>query len=84
MNENTQTFFTVTPQVGTTREDMLDPDFWELVAKRLSRGVEIRATPKDGKWYGHYVVLYADDVQAKLVELLFWDLDSTGAVIYTP
>lgn len=72
LTESAQVFNTVTPPVGTTREDMLQPIFWSHVASRLRPMTEIRAMPKDGAWYGLYLVLYADRTQAKVKELGFW------------
>ena len=79
LTESVQMFITVTPAVGTTREDMLKPVYWTHVARRLKALSEIRAMPKDGKWYGIYLVLYADQSQAKLKELAFYDLEKMEA-----
>ncbi len=75
LTESVQMFITVTPPIGTTREDMLKPIFWTHVARRLKAFSEVRAMPRDGKWYGIYLVLYADQSQAKLKELSFHVLD---------
>ena len=76
LTESLQIFYTVTPPTGTTREDMLKPIFWSHVARRLRPLAEIRAIPKDGKWYGVYLVLYSDHLQAKLKELSFHNLEA--------
>src|SRR3990167_6885087 len=75
LTESLQIFYTATPPVGTTREDMLNPIFWSHVARKLKSLTEIRAMPKDGLWYGVYLVLYADQQQAKLKELSFHSLE---------
>ena len=75
LTESVQMFITVTPPVGTSREDMLKPIFWSHVARRMRALSEIRAMPKDGRWYGVYLVLYADQSQAQVKELSFHDLD---------
>ena len=76
LTESLQIFYTATPPVGTTREDMLKPIFWSHVARKLKPLTEIRAIPKDGKWYGVYLVLYADQVSAQLKELSFHSLET--------
>ena len=76
LTESVQMMITVTPPVGTKREEMLDPVFWAHVARRMKPMTEIRAMPKDGAWYGIYLVIYADYLQAKIKELGFWDLDT--------
>ena len=78
LTEAAQVFNTVTPPAGTTREDMLRPLFWAHVAKNLRPLTEVRAMPKDGSWYGLYLVLYADRTQAKVKELGFWSLDESA------
>ena len=74
--QSLQVIYTATPPVGTTREDMLKPIFWSHVARKLKPMFEIWAMPKDGAWYGKWLVLYADNVQAKLKELQFYSLDT--------
>jgi len=76
LTESVQMFVTITPPVGTTREDILKPIFWTHVARRLKSLTEVRAMPKDGRWYGIYLVLYADQFQAQVKELAFYDLDT--------
>ena len=77
LTESLQMFITVTPQVGTTREDMLKPIFWSHVARRLKPMAEIRALPKDGNWYGVYLVTYSDNIQAQLKELAYYPLENS-------
>lgn len=76
LTESVQMMITVTPPVGTKREEMLEPIFWSHVARRMKPMTEIRAMPRDGAWYGIYLVIYADHLQAKLKEIGFWDLDT--------
>ena len=76
LTQSLQIFYTATPPVGTTREDMLKPIFWSHVARKLRPMSEIRAMPKGGEWYGIYLVLYADQTQAQLKELEFYTLDT--------
>lgn len=76
LTESMQIFYTACPQVGTKREDLLKPIFWAHVAKKLRPMSEIRVMPKDGAWYGVYLVVYSDQVQAKVKELAFHQLSS--------
>ena len=78
LTESVQMFITVTPPVGTTREDMLTPSFWTHVARRMKPMSEVRAMPRDGNWYGVYLVIYADQSHARVKELSFHDLDSVA------
>lgn len=75
LTESVQPFITITPPVGTSREDILAPIFWSHVARRMKPMSEIRALPKDGAWYGIYLVLYADNISARVVELEFYQLE---------
>ncbi len=74
--EHRQPFHTVTAPVGTTREDVLKPEFWNHVAKRIGPMAEIRIMPKDGAWYGVYLVTYADKIRVRVHELSFHNLDA--------
>lgn len=78
LTESVQMFITVTPPVGTTREDMLTPSFWTHVARRMKPMSEVRAMPRDGNWYGVYLVIYADQSHARVKELSFHVLDSVA------
>ena len=73
--QSIQAIYTATPPVGTTREDMMQPIFWSHVARKLKPMFEIWAMPKDGAWYGKWLVIYADSTQAKLKELDFYSLE---------
>ena len=73
--QSVQAIYTATPPVGTTREDMMKPIFWSHVARKLKPMFEIWAMPKDGAWYGKWLVVYADSIQAKLKELHFYPLE---------
>ena len=64
--ESVQSVWMVTPPNGTTRDTMLPPIFWAHVARKLRPMAMIWACPKDGTWYGQYLVLYADEHQAKV------------------
>ena len=78
LTESVQASYTAMPQVGTTREDVLKPAFWVHVAKYLKPMTEIRVLPKDGSWYGRYLVLYVDSIQARVKELEFHVLEEVA------
>lgn len=69
LTESMQQMMTAIPPAGTTREDLLNPVFWTHVAKRLETMAEIRVMPKDGAWYGTYLVTFCDKVQVHVQEL---------------
>lgn len=73
--EFTQSFYTACVAEGFTRDEMLNPLVWVHVAKQLRAMDEIRAYPKDGAWYGRYLVLFADPVRVVVKELEFHKLD---------
>jgi len=74
ITESMQPFYTAVPPAGTTREDLKNPMFWSHVAKRLRTMSEIRVMPKDGSWYGVYLVTFCDEIQVKVHELDFHKL----------
>ena len=85
LSESMQMFMTAIPPAGTTKEDLLNPVFWSHVAKRLEPMTEIRVMPKDGAWYGTYLVVYSDHVQVQVQELThhkLGEIKSGGADLY--
>ena len=75
LTEHTQNLYTVKAPVGTTREEVLESVFWGHVARKLSPMSEIRIMPKDGAWYGVYLVLYADNLNVSIKELQHYILE---------
>ena len=75
--QSVQAIYTATPPVGTTKEDMMNPIFWSHVVRKLKPMFEIWAMPKDGAWYGKWLVIFADanNFQVKLKELAFYPLE---------
>lgn len=85
LTEYVQEFHTATPAVGTTREDVMNPVFWSNVARYIKPLAKIHVMPKDGAWYGEYLVLYSDNLHVKLHELCYHELDAakeSGADVY--
>jgi len=75
LTEEIQSMYTIHPPVGTQPEDVMQPIFWAHVARKLRPMAEIRVMPKDGTWYGIYLVLYADDNSANVQELAIYPID---------
>lgn len=64
------------PAEGTTREDVLNPVFWSHVAKGVRSPAMFHILPKDGAWYGRFLVVFCDALRIKLVELEYRVLDA--------
>lgn len=79
LTEEIQSMYTIHPPVGTQPEDVMQPIFWAHVAKRLRPMAEIRVMPKDGTWYGVFLVIYADDHSATVKELSLTPVDVSEA-----
>src|SRR3990167_8347282 len=79
LSETVQLFYTPHPAEGTTREDLMEPVFWSHVAKSIRSAAEIRVIPKDGAWYGRYLVIFADNLNVRLKELEYHVLDEVPA-----
>lgn len=69
ITEAKQAFFTAIAAEGTTPKEVLNPVFWKHVAKRLSTMAEVRVMPRDGSWYGVYLVTFCDKLQVHVQEL---------------
>lgn len=57
------------PPAGTPFENVLKPEFWANVARRMKMGDKIIVMPRDGAWYG---------------ELLVWDAGQNWAHVSGP
>jgi hypothetical protein len=61
--------FRVTPPAGTTLEEMLAPDYWAHVARRMTPYDVIEVVPEDGSFYARLFVLNSDTLWAKVAVL---------------
>lgn len=52
-----------------TIKDLLEPAYWQHVARNLRRGDHIEALADDGSWYAELLVVDAGPVYAKCVTL---------------
>ena len=64
-----RTIYQVKPEISVTVKDLLEPDYWAHVAKRLRAGDRIEAIPDDRHYYAEFFVLAASTNWAKLVLL---------------
>lgn len=68
--------------------DVLEPDFWKHVARRVVTTDRIEAWAKDGTWMGEYVVLFKTEHELRLFEIARRELptgkvDTSAAVYFT-
>lgn len=61
-------------EMGTTRADLLKPEYWSHVAERITPWSEITVRAEDGTFYAKYLVLDCGRGWAKLQELNWWNL----------
>lgn len=73
--ESVQQLWLCTPPPGTSPDDVLTPTFWVHVARKLRVMAKVAVMPKDGKWYGEYLVTYVNGLEAKVDSLLFKKLE---------
>lgn len=60
----------VTPEEGTTLEEVLAPDYWAHVAGRMHVGDKVEIFPDGGAYYAECLVVSCSRLHAKLVVLL--------------
>lgn len=79
----------VTPENGTTLEEVLAPEYWVHVARQMRAGSKIEVLAQDGSYYAELLVLSTENLSAK-VDLLFSkvyektsvaDIESDGHII---
>lgn len=73
--EHAQVGWVVTPELGTSYEDVLQPIYWAHVARNLKQWHEISVRAADGSWLARLLVVAAGPQWAKVVELQKWSLD---------
>jgi hypothetical protein len=55
-----------TMEVGTTLEDLKDPDYWALVAVKFVRFDRVEARMETGEWLAEMVVTHCDRTWARM------------------
>lgn len=73
----------LTPEPGTTPDDILVPAYYAHIAKQLKTGAKIEVAPLDGSWYAELYVRSSDANSAKvaLLELYTFDEDPKVAAV---
>jgi len=59
----------VKPEIAVTVKDLLKPDYWAHVARRMRAGDRVEAVPDDRHYFAEFFVLAASSNWAKLVLL---------------
>jgi hypothetical protein len=59
----------VKPEISVTIEDLLKPDYWAHVARRMRAGDRVEAIPDDRHYFAEFFVLAASSNWAKMVLL---------------
>ena len=67
--ESARNHWVVTVEQGTTREEILKPEFWALVGKTFRPYDRVEVRSDDGTFFSEYLVLSADRAWAKVHEL---------------
>jgi len=75
--------YRVTPKPGIGADDLLRPEYWAHVSKRLPPLSEIRAICQDGTWMADYIVLNSGPNWAKVMKLAEWRLDDSAPAAVT-
>lgn len=73
--ESVQQAWLCTPPPGTKPEDVLSPKFWNHVSRKLRVMAKVAVMPKDGAWYGEFLVTYVNGLEARVEQLLFKSLE---------
>lgn len=61
--------FYATPAAGTTIDDVMQPDYWAHVARRMNPRDIVEVVPEDGSFYARLFVLNSDKLWAKMAKL---------------
>jgi hypothetical protein len=61
--------FRVNPPAGTTLDEMLEPDYWAHVARRMTPHDIVEVAPEDGAFYARLFVINADKLWVKMAKL---------------
>ena len=57
----------VKPEIAVTVKDLLDPNYWAHVARRMRAGDRVEAVPDDRHYFAEFFVLAASSNWVKLV-----------------
>lgn len=70
----------LTPEPGTSPEDVLVPAYYAHVAKQLKPGARIEVAPADGSWFMELYVRSSDANAAKVALLELYTFDEVAQV----
>jgi len=68
--------FRVTPPSGTKIEDMLEPEYWAHVARKITPYDIIEVVPEDGSFYARLFVTNTGKLWAKMHKLEYVELSA--------
>lgn len=71
--------YAVTPEHGTTIEQMLDPAYWANVGYKFKPGDRIEVISEDSTWFAELLVIAAARLWAKVSTLRFVELTTAVA-----
>ena len=54
--EFNRTIWAATPQAGTTKDEIIKPEFWVHVADKLKIGDRLEVSPESGEWLAELIV----------------------------
>ena len=72
-----QNWHTVNAQIGTTRENILNEDYWAHVAAKYSKGDMLFVRDDGGAWIAEYYIVDCARTWVKVFELNWWELGKT-------
>ncbi len=70
-------WWVVTVEHGTTKEDILKPEFWTQVAIKLKPYNRIDIQADDGSFFAEFLVITCDKTYANVKELSWTELNTT-------
>ena len=74
-SEYERNIWVITPEVGTTPEDLLDSAYWAHVAIQMRPYDKVEVRADDGSYYGEMLVLLTGRTWAKVTPLFFKQLE---------
>lgn len=70
-----RTLWVVNAEPGTTKKDLLKPDYWAHVASRFKPLDRLEVRSDDGSFVAEYLVLTCERTYAKVKEIHWYDLE---------
>lgn len=77
ISEYERTVYVATVEMGTTREDLMNPSFWTHFASKFRPWDRLEVRCDDGSFYAEYLILACDRVWAKVHELTYVNLTTS-------